>query len=153
MRLKHEFYLLLPALITIGGCSSSEVKVTTMAYIMGLIALAFYMLAVPSVLIGKLMSINANIFNKYVQIAISFFVFIGLNALLSLLDPDIAAILFFLVLMCVLGLNLGYFLKRMRTAMLLLLAFSGGAVLFCLFDIYRLNGFFVFLVNTYRSFR
>ena len=153
MRLKHKILLLLIVLISLSGCSADEVPFSTMALIIGLVALAFYGLAIPSVFLGRVMHAKPHIFNTYVLIVISLIVFVGFNALLLLVDPDIAAILFCLVLMCVLGLNLGFFLARLGIMLIGLFAFTAFLALIWLFEIYRPHGFFHFLVNAYRSLR
>ncbi len=153
MRLKHKILLLSVVLISLSGCSADEVPFSTMALIIGIVALVFYGLAIPSVFLGRVMRAKPHIFNKYVVIAISFIVFVGFNGLLLLVDPDIAAILFCFVLLCVLGLNLGFFLTRLWIMFIGLFAFTVLLALICFFDIYRPYGFFQFLVNTFRSLR
>jgi len=68
MRLKHKILLLLIVLISLSGCSADEVPFSTMALIMGLVALAFYGLAIPSVFLGRVMHAKPHIFNTYILI-------------------------------------------------------------------------------------
>ena len=74
----------------------------------------------------------------------------GFNALLLLVDPDIAVILFFLVLMCVVGLNLAFFLDRLWVILTGLFVFTGFLALIYLFETYRPHGVLGFLVKVYR---
>ena len=150
--MKTHIGLLVFILTTMTACTADDTPAGIMAGIIGAIAAVFYGIAVPMVFLGREWRARSATFKPNHIIGVSIVAFFSANGLLLMVDPDIAAIVFFLVVLCVVACNLGFFLSSAKSAMAFLFLITAFLWLICLFDIYRPNGLLSSLAKMFRSF-